>query len=99
MDDLARMRGWYAEDLRLRTPIRRNLSVAEAFAAVPRESFLGPGPWRILPDASPREPFTTPDDAPHWLYHDVLVVFASRSLHGVTRFSFSSFSRSSVSYQ
>jgi protein-L-isoaspartate(D-aspartate) O-methyltransferase len=73
MDDLARMRGWYAEDLRLRTPIRRNLSVAEAFAAVPREKFLGPGPWRILPDVNPREPFTTPDDAPHWLYHDVLV--------------------------
>ena len=53
MDDLARMRGWYAEDLRLRTPVRRNLSVVEAFAAVPRENFLGPGPWRILPDASP----------------------------------------------
>ena len=73
MDDLARMRGWYAQDLRLRTPVRRNLSVVEAFAAVPRENFLGPGPWRILPDANPREPFTTPDDVPHWLYHDVLV--------------------------
>jgi protein-L-isoaspartate(D-aspartate) O-methyltransferase len=73
MDDLARMRGWYAEDLRLRTPIRRNLSVADAYAAVPRESFLGPGPWRILSDARLDLSFVTPDDAPHWLYHDVLV--------------------------
>ena len=57
MDDLARIRGWYAEDLRLRTPIRRNLSVVEAFAAVPRERFLGPGPWRILPDNRLDQPF------------------------------------------
>ena len=73
MDDLARMRGWYAEDLRLRTPIRRNLSVADAFAAVPRERFLGPGPWRIISPVQLDQPFMTPDDAPHWLYHDVLV--------------------------
>lgn len=73
MEDLAPMRAWYAEDLRLRTPIRRNLSVADAFAAVPREKFLGPGPWRILADARLDQPFMTPDDAPHWLYHDMLV--------------------------
>ena len=57
MDDLARIRGWYAEDLRLRTPILRNLSVVEAFAAVPRERFLGPGPWRILSDNRLDQPF------------------------------------------
>jgi protein-L-isoaspartate(D-aspartate) O-methyltransferase len=73
MDELARLRGWYAEDLRLRTPVRRNLSVVEAFAAVPRENFLGPGPWRILSDNRLDQPFDTPDAAPHWLYHDVLV--------------------------
>jgi protein-L-isoaspartate(D-aspartate) O-methyltransferase len=73
MDDLTRMRGWYAEDLRLRAPILRNMSVAEAFAAVPRERFLGPGPWRVISDNRIDQPFPTPDDAPHWLYHDVLV--------------------------
>jgi protein-L-isoaspartate(D-aspartate) O-methyltransferase len=73
MDDLARIRGWYAEDLRLRTPILRNISVAEAFAAVPRERFLGPGPWRVMSDNRIDQPFLTPDDAPHWIYHDVLV--------------------------
>lgn len=73
MDDLATIRGWFAEDLRLRTPILRNMAVADAFAAVPRERFLGPGPWRLMPDRRPDQTFTTPDDAPHWLYHDVLV--------------------------
>jgi protein-L-isoaspartate(D-aspartate) O-methyltransferase len=73
MDDLAAMRRWYADDLRLRTPILRNISMVEAFAAVPRERFLGPGPWQLLPFSRLEEPFTTPDDAPHWLYHDVLV--------------------------
>ena len=73
MDDLATIRAWYAEDLALRAPILRNTAVTQAFAAVPRERFLGPGPWRVLPDNRLDQPFTTPDDAPHWLYHDVLV--------------------------
>jgi len=72
-DDNAAMRRWYAEDLRLRGPVRRNMDVVEAFAAVPRERFLGPGPWVIRPDTRPDETFTSPDTEPHWLYHDVLV--------------------------
>ncbi|HJQ60684.1 MAG TPA: rRNA adenine N-6-methyltransferase family protein [Vineibacter sp.] len=71
--DVAVMRRWYAEDLRLRAPVRRNPAVVDAFAAVPRERFLGPGPWVIRPDTRPDETFTTPDAAPHWVYHDVLV--------------------------
>jgi protein-L-isoaspartate(D-aspartate) O-methyltransferase len=82
MDDLARLRAWYAEDLRLRTPVLRNPSVVEAYAAVPRESFLGPGPWRILSDNRTDLPFQTPDAAPHWIYHDVLVAIdPARSLN------------------
>ena len=73
MDDLAALRHWYAEDLRLRTPVTRNLSVVDAFAAVPRERFLGPGPWQVMSDNRLDQPFSTPDDAPHWIYHDVLV--------------------------
>lgn len=73
MDDLATIRSWYAEDLRLRTPVRLNMAVVDAFAKVPREHFFGPGPWQIRPDSRPHEPFTTPDGAPHWLYHDVLI--------------------------
>lgn len=72
-DDSAAIRHWYAEDLRLRAPVRRNMTIVEAYAAVPRERFLGPGPWTIRPDTRPDETFTTPDAQPHWLYHDVLV--------------------------
>ncbi|HKU97513.1 MAG TPA: rRNA adenine N-6-methyltransferase family protein [Vineibacter sp.] len=72
-DDTTALRRWYAEGLRLTTPIRRNPTIVDAFAAVPRERFLGPGPWQIMSDKRPDEPFTTPDDHPHWVYHDVLV--------------------------
>jgi protein-L-isoaspartate(D-aspartate) O-methyltransferase len=73
MADAAAVRRWYAEDLRLRAPVRRNLAIVDAFAAVPRERFLGPPPWRVLSDRRPDQPFVTPDGDPGWIYHDVLV--------------------------
>jgi protein-L-isoaspartate(D-aspartate) O-methyltransferase len=82
MDNLAGMRRWFAEDLRLRGPVRRNMDIVEAFAAVPRERFMGPGPWQVRPDVRVDEMFATPDDAPHWLCHDVLVAIdAARGLN------------------
>jgi len=43
----------------------------DAFAAVPRESFLGEGPWRIL---TPWSPYTTvPERDPALIYQDVVV--------------------------
>jgi protein-L-isoaspartate(D-aspartate) O-methyltransferase len=49
-------------------------AVRRAFAAVPREVFAGPGPWRI-PVHGPAGPrmVQTPDDDPAHLYQDVLV--------------------------
>lgn len=80
MDDISAARRWYAEDLRCKTPVLRNPQVIDAFANVPREDFVGPGPWRIVPH--PYAPFMTPDDDPRWLYHDVLVsIDASRNLN------------------
>ena len=73
MDDLSTLRKWYARDLGLRAPVRRKPELIDAFGRVPRERFLGPGPWRILPDIRPDMPFTTPDDDASWIYHDVLV--------------------------
>lgn len=73
MADAADQRRWYAEDLRLRAPVNRNLAIVDAFAAVPRERFLGPPPWRVLSDRRPDQPFVTPDGDPGWIYHDVLV--------------------------
>jgi dipeptidyl aminopeptidase/acylaminoacyl peptidase len=64
-------RCWYAEDLKLRAPVRRNMAIVDAFATVARERFLGPGPWSI--QAYPHDVFLTPNDDPHWVYHDVLV--------------------------
>ena len=81
-DDLAAARRWFAEDLRLRTPIRRNFAIVEAFAAVPRERFLGDPPWRIIPDVLPRMPVAVPDASARWVYHDVLVAIdPDRSLN------------------
>ena len=71
--DIAAARRWFAEDLRLRAPIRRNPAIVEAFAAVPRERFLGEPPWRIIPDVLPRMPVAAPDQSARWVYHDVLV--------------------------
>jgi protein-L-isoaspartate(D-aspartate) O-methyltransferase len=70
---IAAARRWFAEDLRLRAPIRRNFALVEAFAAVPRERFLGDPPWRIIPDVLPRMPVAVPDHSARWVYHDVLV--------------------------
>jgi protein-L-isoaspartate(D-aspartate) O-methyltransferase len=51
-----------------------------ALAAVPREAFMGPGPWLI--GAGPSGPLTTPDADPGWLYQDVLVsLIAEKSLN------------------
>jgi protein-L-isoaspartate(D-aspartate) O-methyltransferase len=47
--------------------------VEEAFAAVPREHFLGPGPWPILRSSGY---VTTPDADPVYLYTDVLIGIA-----------------------
>jgi protein-L-isoaspartate(D-aspartate) O-methyltransferase len=68
-------RRFYADEIRLAAGLR-NSSVWRAFATVPRERFLGPGPWRIgqvdlLRGVSYR---ATEDDDPCWLYHNVSVV-------------------------
>jgi protein-L-isoaspartate(D-aspartate) O-methyltransferase len=72
VDDVA-VRRWFAEDLKLRAPVRRNSALIEAFAAVPRERFFGPGPWLILAESCPDLDVMTPGADVRWLYHDVLV--------------------------
>jgi protein-L-isoaspartate(D-aspartate) O-methyltransferase len=60
----------FADGLRV-TAHMGNERLVDAFAAVPRERFAGPGPWRILNwwDGY----WTTPDADPRWLYHNVLI--------------------------
>jgi protein-L-isoaspartate(D-aspartate) O-methyltransferase len=47
--------------------------IREAFATVPRERFLGPGPWRIVEFAQKPIYWTTPDANPIHVYHNVLI--------------------------
>jgi protein-L-isoaspartate(D-aspartate) O-methyltransferase len=47
--------------------------VVNAFATVPREQFVGPGPWRIKSPMDLAEYWTTDDDDPTHVYHDVLI--------------------------
>jgi protein-L-isoaspartate(D-aspartate) O-methyltransferase len=65
-------RHWYAEELRFTAKVS-SPAVIDAFAAVPREHFFGPGPWRILSPMAIAEYWTTEDADPRHLYHDVLV--------------------------
>ncbi|WP_428662659.1 protein-L-isoaspartate O-methyltransferase family protein [Reyranella sp.] len=67
---LAEARRWFAEDLRMICHLRDERVVA-AFATVPRERFVGPGPWRIRHFVDGY--WTTPDDDPRHLYHNVLI--------------------------
>jgi protein-L-isoaspartate(D-aspartate) O-methyltransferase len=50
--------------------------VEAAFAAVPREKFLGPGPWQIVRwgfVSNSRDYVTTPSADPVYIYDDVVV--------------------------
>jgi protein-L-isoaspartate(D-aspartate) O-methyltransferase len=78
---LADMRAWYAEELRFAGPIGSE-AVVRAFASVPRERFLGPGPWLTYSDSGRGGYRPTPDDDPRHVHHDVLVALdASRRIN------------------
>lgn len=73
----------YAEELRAVSNLRSK-ALVKAFATVPREQFLGPGPWQIpAPAALGRREYRTTEDAdPRHLYHNVLVAIdADRGLN------------------
>jgi len=79
MTDLAEMRRAFAERLAAERKLQSARLVA-AFAAVPREDFLVPGPWLVLADESGYR--STPDADPARLYDDVAVAIdASRVLN------------------
>jgi protein-L-isoaspartate(D-aspartate) O-methyltransferase len=63
----------YAEELRY-TAHLHSLALIKAFATVPRERFVGPGPWWIRsPLDTTTEYWSTDTDDPRAIYHDVLV--------------------------
>jgi protein-L-isoaspartate(D-aspartate) O-methyltransferase len=66
-------RRWFAEDLRVSSPVVHNPAIIDAFAKVPREDYLGSGPWRIHSRLQVGAVHTSPSAALHEIYHDVLV--------------------------
>jgi protein-L-isoaspartate(D-aspartate) O-methyltransferase len=62
----------YAEELRFSAHII-SCAVFDAFATVPREAFVGPGPWRIKSPLRLEEYWTTADANPRHVYHDALI--------------------------
>jgi len=70
LPSLAQARRWFAEELRHVAHVRDE-RVVQAFTAVPRENFAGPGPWHMLDQFEGYWP--TPDADPRRLYHNVLV--------------------------
>jgi protein-L-isoaspartate(D-aspartate) O-methyltransferase len=71
LDDV---RQFYAEEVRLAAPLYSQ-RVVEAFRRVPREQFLGPGPWQIplLDIGSGAASLTTDDGEARHVYHNVSV--------------------------
>src|SRR5271154_2240257 len=70
LDDYRR---FYAEEIQFAADLDSG-PLVEAFARVPRETFLGPGPWQIacLPLVPGGTKYRTIDDPRH-LYHNVLI--------------------------
>jgi protein-L-isoaspartate(D-aspartate) O-methyltransferase len=67
MDDLDSVRRWYAQEVRYAAGVKSEAVVC-AFAAAPREGFLGPGPWQICTGASPNKYWSTEDADPRSVY-------------------------------
>ena len=66
-------REFYAEEIAATCGIR-SAALVGAFAAVPRERFLGVGPWTVRGEADLMgPPRTTPDADPRHVYHNVAI--------------------------
>jgi protein-L-isoaspartate(D-aspartate) O-methyltransferase len=72
MIDLAAVRAWYAQELRYAAAVK-SPAIVQAFATVPRERFLGPGPWQISTGDAPNKYWSTEDDDPRCVYHNVVI--------------------------
>jgi protein-L-isoaspartate(D-aspartate) O-methyltransferase len=77
-------RAWFAEDLRVIANLR-SPALVEALATVPRERFLGPGPWTLLGpgpgmtaglDPAPAARPTDSEDPRH-VYHNLSIAIDS----------------------
>src|ERR1700693_1798785 len=73
MERLEAHRYFYADLITASAGAGKNERLREAFAATPRERFIGPGPWKVFAGGRHME---TPSDDPAFLYQDVVVALA-----------------------
>jgi protein-L-isoaspartate(D-aspartate) O-methyltransferase len=71
-DPIEMRRRFYAEELRFTTGMR-SARVQTAFATVPRERFVGDGPWLVKSLWNLADYWTTEDANPANVYHNVLI--------------------------
>ena len=71
-EEIARARRRFAEELRYVAHVA-SPEVVAAFARVPRERFVGEGPWKLVSPIRGLGYWQTADADPTHLYHDVLV--------------------------
>jgi protein-L-isoaspartate(D-aspartate) O-methyltransferase len=72
VEDLIAARKRYAELIR-KTAQLRSERLVRALSEVPREGFMGPGPWKTMRFTFPLQYHDTPNADPAHLYDDVLV--------------------------
>ena len=71
--DMELLRRFYAEEVRVCAHVQTP-ALADAFAKVRREKFLGPGPWLIVSAGSTTADYWTTEDAdPAHVYHNVVI--------------------------
>ena len=73
-DEIKQVRRWFAEELRFVARVE-DPRVVNAFASVPRELFVGPGPLRMLSHWNLQDYWTPPDAGLAAVYHDVLIAY------------------------
>src|SRR6201984_1871046 len=75
MDRLQAQRRFFADLITASAGLTQsNSRIADALASVPREHFVGPGPWKIFTASGLVQ---TPSDDPAFLYQDVVVSIAA----------------------
>ena len=73
-DAIQGARSWFAEELRFVARVG-DPRIIKAFATVPRERFVAPGPLRMLSLWNMKDYWTPPDAGPSAVYHDVLIAY------------------------
>ena len=77
-EDLQQARARFAKEIQQQGRIK-STGLIEGLATVPRENFMGPGPWKIMRAAEMASGYQlTPDGDPRRLYDNVLVALDER---------------------